>query len=99
VELRVPSAASECVVPFAALLPSYKTHQAVLFSYGDTTQALDVGTSDVIFLRASLSPHVVGPDRRLVMRLQVSPTLVPAELGLSADRRRLGVQVFPITCR
>jgi hypothetical protein len=98
IELRPPRLIGHCVIAFAALLPSVGTRQTVRLSYGEQTETIDLVTSDPNFFSVNAAGNV-DASGLLTVRIDVSPSFVPARLGLSNDTRRLGVQIFPITCQ
>jgi O-antigen ligase len=97
-ELQTPENASECVLAFASSLPSHGATQYVRIFYGEAPVVLHAENSDLNTVRIPLGPRVLDAERRLVVRIQVAPPFVPADLGLSDDRRQLGVLLFRPRC-
>jgi hypothetical protein len=97
-ELQIPENALECVLDFAASLPSHGSWQYVRFSYGDNQDVVRMRNSDLNTARIALTPNVLDAERRLVVRVRVAPAFVPSDLGLSDDRRQLGVLLFRPRC-
>lgn len=101
VELAVPPQTKECVLPFASSLPTQVKggKQSITYGYGPTHGMRDVINSDLQSIQIPLTPDLLDAGRWLLVRIDVSPAFVPASVGASTDRRKLGVMLFLPRCR
>ena len=98
IELQAPDGAHRCSFLLTAFLPSRGISQRVRASFGGRQQVLQLGTSDPYTLHIPLTDDVLDEKRRVLIGLEVVPPFAPADIGVSADRRRLGVQLFKPRC-
>ena len=92
-DLRVPTGATAIVIRIAALNPMRNGQPTHVRATADgTSQELMLATADVGTMRLPLPARGSGA-RRVVLRVDVTPTFVP-DASAGGDRRVLGVQLF-----
>jgi len=100
-EMEVRTDARECVLPFAASLPSQVKggQQSITFRYGNTQRTLDIANSDLQSVQIPFTPEMLDRGRWLLIRIEVSPPFVPARVTSSTDQRELGIMLFLPRCQ
>jgi O-antigen ligase len=98
IELQAPQGAHHCSFLLTAFLPSRGISQRVRASFGGRQHVVQLDTSEPYTLHIPLADGVLDEKRRMLIRLEVAPPFAPADIGVSADRRRLGIQLFKPRC-
>ncbi len=100
IELQTRPTDVACVLTVTTPLPTItRGPQLMRVHAGGTVMNVVLPDSELRTVRIPLVERARDMDGRLAIRIEVMPSFIPASVGRSGDRRRLGVQLFQPVCQ